>query len=455
MSIHGFDQESFIQKIGEVVFPAGPIRSIEHLFGREEYLTQIERALYLPGRNVFIYGDRGVGKSSLGATAAYQYQSTDAQPIFVSGSIDDTFKSIVANIANLGLNRSRLEDKKTSSNVGFQWRNISFGRGNEVSAKNIISELNTIGDAADLLKQVASLHSEKPIVVIDEFDAIKEVDERNKFASLIKQLGDQSINLKFIFTGIGKSLDELLGAHPSAHRQLETIELPRLSWEGRWEIVKQAAIAFNLDIDHNVNVRISMVSDGFPYYVQLITEKMLWEAFDDEEKIEKLTSVHYQLGLKKAISSISAELKRPYEKAVLQRAEVFEYIVWATADGDNLQREARDMYASFGRICKKADSNLSIIDQSRFSEYLRKLKLSPYGEILRSLENRKGWYYYKEKMLRGYVRMQAEANGIELGGELEIPVQKMYVPNNARTGYKGPSVPRGARLIGDNSGSKS
>ena len=108
MSIHGFDQESFVHKLVEVVFSSGPIRSIEHLFGREEYLTQIERALFLPGRNVFIYGDRGVGKSSLGATAAYQYQSTDAQPIFVSGSIDDTFKSIVANIANLGLNRSRL-----------------------------------------------------------------------------------------------------------------------------------------------------------------------------------------------------------------------------------------------------------------------------------------------------------------------------------------------------------
>ena len=319
----------------------------------------------------------------------------------------------------------------------------------EISTKNIISELNSVGDAADLLRQVARLHSEKPIVVIDEFDAIIEANERNNFAALMKQLGDQSINLKFIFTGIGKSLDDLLGAHASAYRQLETIELPRLSWEGRWEIVEQAASAFNMTIDRNVNVRISMVSDGFPYYVQLLTEKMLWAAFDDEEKVELLTFEHFQVGLQKAISSISAELKRPYEKAVLQREDLFEVIVWATADGHDLQREIKDMYRSFKGVCSKFKPDVYNVEQSSFNGYLRKLKSAAYGEILCSLDKRKGWYFYKEKMLRGYVRMQAEANGVELGGEVEIPRPQMHVQNNARTGVKGPSIPRGVRLNRD------
>ena len=451
MSIYGFDQDLFVEKLGVVVFPSRPVRSIEHLFGRVDFLQQIERALFQPGRNVFIFGDRGVGKSSLGATAAYLYQSPDAQPIFVSGSADDTFQSIIANIANQGLKRSRLHHEKTNTNLGLDWRGIKFGSGKEISTKNIISELNTIGDATDLLSQVASQHSEKPIVVIDEFDAIKNTDERNKFAELIKQLGDQSINLKFMFTGIGKSLDDLLGAHPSAYRQLETIDLPRLSWEGRWEIVEQAASAFNLSIDRNVNYRISMVSDGFPYFVQLLTEKMLWAAFDDEEKVESLTFAHFQVGLQKAISSISAELKRPYEKAVLQREDLFEVIVWATADGHDLQREIKDIYRSFKGIFSRYKPEAYEIEQSSFNNYLRKLKSPAYGEILCSLDKRKGWYFYKEKMLRGYVRMQAEANGVELGGEFEMPRQQMHIQNNARTGCKGPSIPRGVRINRDKS----
>lgn len=449
MSLHSFDKVNFAEKLAEVVFPSGPVKSIEHLFGREDFVLQIERALSIPGRSVFIFGDRGVGKSSLGATAAHQYQSADGEPIFVSGSPDDTFKSVIANIANIAIGRSRLEVKKSNKKLSFKWKNIGFERGVEVSTKNIIDELITISDAADLLRQISEIHSEKPIVVIDEFDTINDSEERNKFASLLKQLGDQSTNIKFIFTGIGKSLDDLLGAHPSAYRQLETIELPRLSWEGRREIVKQAANAFNLDVDDNVNWRIAMVSDGFPYYVQLITEKMLWEAFDDSEKVEKLTSKHYQLGLKIAISSISAELKRPYQKAVLEREAMFSWVVWATADDDNLQRDIVDMYSSYKRIFTKHNSKEEMLNQAQFGGYLRKLKDPAFGELLCSLEKRKGWYYFKEKMIRGYVRMQAEANGIELGGEIAAPTQRMHIPSNARTGFKGPSTPYGIRLKDD------
>ena len=449
MSVHGFNESDFAERLNEVVSPSRPIRSVEYLYGREEYLETIKRALYQSGRHIFIYGDRGVGKSSLGATAALQYQSSDAKPIFVSGSIDDSFKTVIANIANLALGRSRTEDTKSTKNIGIEWRGLKWGGGVVISAIDIASQIQSVGDAADLLREIASKHSQKPIVVLDEFDAIQSVEERNKFASLLKQLGDQSINIKFIFTGIGKTLDELLGSHLSAYRQLETIELPRLSWEGRRGIVVKAAQAFSLDIDDNVNWRIAMVSDGYPYYVQLITEKMLWEAFDDEEKVEKVTSKHYQMGLRRAISSINAELKRPYEQAVVHRDDIYETVVWATADGDNLDRDGKDMYLSFTNLQNKRHSTPNLITQPEFSEYLRKLKKSAYGEILVSIEKHIGWYTYKEKMLRGYVRMQAEASGIELRGETELPRQQMRISSNVRTGLHSSSVPRGIKLRDD------
>jgi hypothetical protein len=53
---------------------------------------------------------------------------------------------------------------------------------------------------------------------------------------------------------------------------------------------------------------------------------------------------------------------------------------------------------------------------------------------------------YREKMLRGYVRMQAEVNGVELSGEKQAPRQKMHVPSNVRTGFRGSSIPRGVRV---------
>ena len=445
MSIGGVSKDAFGLALNEVVFPSRPVRSVQHLMGRDNELETIQRALYQAGRHIFIFGDRGVGKSSLGATAAYQYQSADAAPIFVSGSVNDTFNTIIANIANQALGRSRVETTKHHKNVGLEWRGLKWGSGIEISAIEIASKLQSVGDATELLKQVAVCHSEKPIVVVDEFDAIKSVEERNIFASLLKQLGDQSVNLKFIFTGIGNTLDDLLGAHPSAFRQLETIELSRLSWEGRIDIVLSAADAFGLSVDVNVNWRIAIVSDGFPYYVQLITEKMLWEAFTDPLDVAHLGAQHYQLGLRKAIQSIDAELKRPYEHAVIHREQEYETVVWSTADGENLFRNLKEMYESYKVVFRKSGLQGQPLEQAKFGEHIRKLKSKSFGEILLSVEKRPSWYIYKEKMLRGYVRMQAEANGIELSGEREAPRQKMHIPANAKTGYYGSTIPRGVR----------
>lgn len=265
VTIGRYDKHDFGMKLNEVVSPARPIRSIQYLKGRERELDAIERALFAPGRHAFIYGDRGVGKSSLAATVAFQYQSAEAEPIFVSGSSDDTFKTVIANIANQALGRSRTESVKVQVHSGFEWRGLKLGCGKEISALDIAAQMQSVGDAADLLKQVAARHSEKPMVVLDEFDAIADPGERNKFAALLKQLGDQSINLKFIFTGIGRTLEELLGAHQSAYRQLHTVELPRLGWDARRDIVTLAADVFDLEVDNDVNWRIAAVSDGYPY----------------------------------------------------------------------------------------------------------------------------------------------------------------------------------------------
>ncbi|HDR9017867.1 ATP-binding protein [Burkholderia multivorans] len=448
MTIAGFNEATLGERIGEVLSSARPVRSIEKLKGRDNELITIERALYAPGRSVFIYGDRGVGKSSLGATAAYQWQSSDNMPIIVGGSQDETFETIIANIANQALGLSRVQTVKKQSNFCLEWRGIRWSEGHEVSAKDITAELRTIGDAADLLAEIARAHSARPVVLVDEFDTIPSADERNRFAGLLKTLGDREINLKFIFTGVGSSLDELLGAHQSAYRQLTAIEVNRLGWEARREIVVQAAQEFGLDVDDNVNWRIAIVSDGFPYYVHLITEHMLWQAMDDDADCHMLSMEHYQLGLRKAIQEINVQLKRPYEKAVLHRTAEWEDLVWSTADGDDLWRQTSDMYRSYVSVTERRNSG-SVLDSKRFSEAMRRLKSEPYGPVLEPVPQRAGWYTYKEKMLRGYVRMQAEACGIELSGETVSQKQRMHVPASVRSGYHESRVPSGIRLRDD------
>jgi uncharacterized protein len=84
MTIAGFDDEALTSVLRENLTPSDFIRTPERLFGRDKHLRTIERALNSAGRQIFIYGDRGVGKTSLALTAAYLHTHSGHRPIHVN-----------------------------------------------------------------------------------------------------------------------------------------------------------------------------------------------------------------------------------------------------------------------------------------------------------------------------------------------------------------------------------
>lgn len=447
MAIEGYatgDRHAFGNRLSQLVFPSHPIDRIEHLHGRAKELDRIEKALFAEGRHIFIYGDRGVGKSSLAATAAVQYQSSDASYIDVGCSPNSTLASIVANIAYQAVKVSRIKSVTKNATTGIQTRYFNVTNGMTEVVKDLQSDIRSVTDAVEVLREVSHVHSDKPIIVLDEFDRIQSAAERGLFADLLKQLGDKRVPIKLIITGVGASLDSLLGAHQSAIRQLETLELPRLGWEGRMEIVEYVARAFGITVHRDHLLRIAAVSDGFPYYVHLIAEKLMWQIFDDPHVVVRASKAHYQAAIRDAVHSVAAELKRPYELAMKQRSGDLEEVLWSTADSDFLHRYPADMYSSYLHIMSKLPDR-SGLDQARYGARLRSLKKESCGAILIPDPVVKGLYTYREKMLRGYVRMQAEANGVELIGEEARPTDKqhMHVPARATSGYHQSTIPKG------------
>lgn len=66
VDLHAIQEDEFGQRIHAVLFLSSPIQSHEFLFGRDGQLDRIRWALMAPGRQVFIYGERGSEvKSSL------------------------------------------------------------------------------------------------------------------------------------------------------------------------------------------------------------------------------------------------------------------------------------------------------------------------------------------------------------------------------------------------------
>ena len=249
MALLHLSQVEFERVLAEHVRPSSPIESFEHLFDRVKQLNRIEEALSSPGRHVFIYGDRGAGKTSLAKSAAYKHHPSQGEPVYTACGQKTSFSAIVRDIA------SQLDQR--SAYVAIDRR---FAGGGKVAAGGVTlegsySQKETQRDlggmdlnaATTAIKEAVERQptTDPKVIVIDEFENLPSVEDRRLFAELIKQLSDRGVHVSLIFCGIGKSLDDLLQGHGSAHRYLEEVQLPSppLTYSGRWAIVDGACQA--------------------------------------------------------------------------------------------------------------------------------------------------------------------------------------------------------------------
>jgi uncharacterized protein len=411
MPIEGFERREFEQVLKTKLSPTTPIRSSQFLRGRKEILENIRRSFLQPGRHVFIHGDRGVGKTSLAQTAANEQPGP---PILIGCDNASTFYQVARNlIEKLAPSDPTIKKVSRTAKVEAGWKGFISAGARQTVERGGIPTLSTIEDAISVVGYQATKRGDTPVVIFDEFERIKDPAERMNFADFIKQVGDQTVPLKLIFCGIGSSLGDLLDAHHSCYRYLTAISLERLNVVPCMEIIDGASSALNLFVDDSTMLRIAQISDGFPHYVHLLTEKLLWQAFEDYEVISATKPSHYSGAVKAAVHDIEPHLKQLYEKATLKYKDYDEPILWAVADHHSLKRRSIDIFNSYKRIL--VSQGQTPLDRERFNRRINTLKRATHGAILKA--NRQGWYEFSEPVVRGYVRLRAEALNVELGSD--------------------------------------
>lgn len=414
MAIKGLDEDHFKEILRSNLTPARAISSPEHLKGRTRALLQIDRAFNSPGKHVFIFGDRGVGKTSLAQTAAFLQQSSSSEPILLAcgGSpFLSTVRDAVKRALPIGdtIFQKRIEQKLKVGIAGFS------GELTRSLANGSVPQVDTINDAVQLLRFVGEVHSKRPVIIFDEFDQITEIRQRKVCADIIKQVSDQGVNVRFILCGIGTSMEDLIGVHLSTARYLLPIELERLSHDARWEIIKSAASAMNVTVGDNFLLRIGQISDGFPYYVHLVGEQLLWNMFDDSNLVGHCMQEHFREGVNSAVREAEAALKSIYDNAVQKYSDDYEEVLWALADLHLLRRQTTDVYDKSYLKIMESRPDRKKLTKPQFSSRLNTLKTPRHGEII--IGKGAGWYEFKENIVRGYVRLRAEDHGVHLGNE--------------------------------------
>jgi hypothetical protein len=152
--------------------------------------------------------------------------------------------------------------------------------------------------------------------------------------------------------------------------------------------------------------RVAKISDGFPYYVHLICEKMFIIAHHDGKIL--VDQECFELAINQSIESIEPRLKRPYEDSVHKNTKNSEPILWALANDDLIDYvQLTDIWRHYQKIT--FDLKIPTLTKQNVTTKLNNLSKPKYGEIV--MKPRRSYYTFREKMLRGYARLRSAKAG--------------------------------------------
>lgn len=274
----GLDNEALIIKsnIRNIFTPHIPINEISHFFGREDEATRLVSVINSPGQHILLYGDRGVGKTSLAKTTCKLLLHKLQRGHLFEKRCDsgDTFSSIFEEpLEKCGVDLSFKEATQTHNQGGGASVNAVFAKA-DLSSKRETKTTSIAICKPESPSWVAShLKSLSGIMLIDEADALHNDSDKKKIAELIKLLSDYNSNFKLVVVGIATTGEELTAGHPSVERCLKEVSLQRMCNDDLKKIILNGMNTLGLRPDDNVITKIVDISAGYPHFTHLISLK--------------------------------------------------------------------------------------------------------------------------------------------------------------------------------------
>lgn len=283
--------------------PSSPVDSSSLFSGRTEQIRRLIFAIFQRGQHVILFGERGVGKTSLVNVLA---DSLREQKRIISPHINcdgsDTFTSVWRKVF------SNIHFRAASRQIGFTDAELSETiRGTSYLPQGELSP-DTIKQTLELFGQEAPV-----IVILDEFDRMPNGRNSQLFADTVKVLSDQNIQATLIFVGVADSVTDLIREHASIERSLVQIPLPRMSREELKVILERGLKPAGLTICPEAAARITALSQGLPHYTHLLGLYAGQQALDvnrDEIGIEEVNAA-----IRTAVNDAQQTILNDYLKA--------------------------------------------------------------------------------------------------------------------------------------------
>lgn len=398
----------------EYFTPRSPV-SPEMFARREEGRLQqrLEDGLKELGSQIMLYGDTGVGKTSLLLHVAEELGLGVARIECFSGKtfkdlIGDAFASI-AEIQELRVEVSRTRGQAGEAEVGLGWLAVLKGRFRSEKSESAKVEFEVIEQPLIDALLDKLVESGKRIIFFDNFENIADGQVKAQVTEFIGFVSDRARhtdNVKVVLAGIADTPGDLLTLSDAASRRTIDFEVPRMPEAELEQIITRGMDFLRLRTDPAAIRRITNLSDGFPYVTHLLGLHTAREV--QREESDEATGEHVARAVEIAVSEFREEFRTSYQAAKERSGEVRprEHIMKAIAWVDSRDFRASDI-AEIYRTRFNIDANK---DLGYLNVALGQLVAEAYGSVLRRRGSRGRYRYgFTNPLMGPYIRLVTEA----------------------------------------------
>lgn len=397
-----------LAKLGEAFSPGTPVSKRQLFAGRSEQLKESVLCLAQRGQHMVIYGERGVGKTSLAQIMA-GLAMNEGWLVPDALTINCARGASFTDIWQQAMRELRLAMQ--SPRIGFQ----AEPETRVTTAKQALAPVLDMEEIRPEDVRYALQRLPRSVVIFDEFDTLTDADVTSQFAHTIKTFSDHGVDSTIVLVGVADSVDQLIAEHASIERSLRQIRMPRMSFDELIDLLRRAYESAEMSIDSDAAQRIASMSCGLPHFTHTLGLQAGRVAVDRGH--DKVTVDHVNEALAPVVKQTHQSLKRAYAEATQSNrpGTLFKQVLLACAlaKTDDLGFFAsKDVREPLSRIARK------VYDIPAFSRHLNDFADNRGPVLHKRGAPRKYRFRFQNPLMQPFVVINGLNDGLIVPGDL-------------------------------------